>query len=409
MIPASTDDRLNRSRKSRTRLLILAVSMCGLVIVCTFYVELYLFSRSHGTDFDVFDAAATALARHLDPYEATALIPIQEQQANWFGAGADNFFKQNPYLNPPLLAEFLRLLGQGANALRIWTVLQIVALATGTLLAVRLVGWPRRKVWALLLPLSPACYLAVYYGQLSPFSLLSAIGAFIVAPRRPRSAAVLIMFGMVKPQIMAGPLVMLALEAWRLGSLRRYIEGLLIASAVLGGITYLTAGSAVTDKWIDISLSTANTHIGDLLFDPASLTFPLYGLLTSHTASLIVLPLLICWAFQAGKFYPNNPDDNFARARWLALAVTSWLLLTPYVHPYDDILLLPALLVLFHERIGWPTYLAILCWITVPLSWLLGIRVPIIHGLGVLVPATMLLALCLTRGTTCTSGASMHA
>jgi hypothetical protein len=379
-----------RARAPRSALL--ALGLLAVAVVITFYVELYRFSPSRGMDFAILTAAATALGHHANPYDPRVLIPIQELQAHQWGPGADAWFRVNPYLPPPLLAALLRPLGHGTAALYAWTALQVGALLAAAALAARWAGAPRRLQAIALLPLSPACYLAVYYGQLSPFMLLCVCGALLLASRRPELAGAVLVVGMLKPQIMAGALLVLAIDAYRAGRLRRFLRGVVGAGLVLVFCMLLTAGPGVVLAWVQRSAGFADAHIGQEMMDPASLSFILYGQLPSRLATAATALLIVAWAVIAARAYPCAGEAAEQRT-WVAAALAGWLLVTPYAHPHDDALLLPALCVLLGRGMRATTAIALACWVGVPLLWLLGLRVPVVYGLGALAPAAMLIAL----------------
>lgn len=381
---------VRHARIARTVVLTLCLLM--LAVLLTFYVELYRFSPSRGMDFDILTAAATALSHHANPYDPRILIPIQELQAHHWGPGAAAWFQVNPYLPPPLLAALLRPLGHGTQALYVWTALQTGALLAAALMAARWAGAPRHWQAIALLPLSPACYLAVYYGQLSPFMLLCACGALLLAPRYPGVAAAVLVAGMLKPQIMAGAFLLLAFDAYRTSRQARFLAGAGAAALALLLCMLIAAGPGVVHAWFQRSIGFAGAHIGQEMMDPASLSFILYGLLPSRLATAVTALLIAAWAVIAMRAYPRAGGATEQRL-WMAAALAGWLLVTPYAHPHDDALLLPALCVLLGRGVCVTTAVALACWVGVPLLWLLGVRVPVVYGLGALAPAGLLIAL----------------
>jgi hypothetical protein len=81
--------------------------------------------------------------------------------------------------------------------------------------------------------------------------------------------------------------------------------------------------------------------------------------------------------------------------------LTGWLLATPYAHPHDDALLLPAVWYLLdrapYRGIARPlAVLLFATWWLLPMTSVLGLRVPLLRGLG-LIPIMLLLAMLLLQ------------
>jgi len=96
----------------------------------------------------------------------------------------------------------------------------------------------------------------------------------------------------------------------------------------------------------------------------------------------------------------RNPR-RFSHAPLVGQGLCLWLLATPYAHPHDDVLLLPALWLRASDRpathVRALDALFAVTWWLLPMTSVLGLRLPGVRGLGV-VPV-ILLALILTRRT----------
>ena len=365
-----------------------------LSVALLFYVELFLYSRSRGDDLAVFTAAATALNHGQNPYDGPTLLAIQLDQGHRHGAEVERFFRLNPYLSPPLLAAALRLFGHGSTTAILWTTLQIAALVVGATLACTWADARRRLPLAVGLAASPACYLAVYYGQVSPFMLLATSAGLLYAQqRRCGLAAACMVIGMLKPQVMLGPLVIVGLQAWRYTRLRHFCVGLLLSAVGSAIVTVLITSDVVTRAWLSQMAHFSSSGIEQQVFDPGSVSFVSYALLPSSAAAALTLALIAAWLALSIRTMPQRATSTQGVRLWTATTLTGWLAVAPYVHPHDFAVLVPALCTMLRGRSGWRVSLALGCWVCIPLLWLLGVRIPVILGLGTLVPITILVAL----------------
>jgi hypothetical protein len=87
---------------------------------------------------------------------------------------------------------------------------------------------------------------------------------------------------------------------------------------------------------------------------------------------------------------------------WLALGLTCWLLATPYAHPHDDVLLLPVAWYLleagpYHGVARLLAVALFLAWWLLPMGSVLGLRPPVLRGLGI-VPVALVAILLALRG-----------
>ena len=103
-------------------------------------------------------------------------------------------------------------------------------------------------------------------------------------------------------------------------------------------------------------------------------------------------------------------DGDIDERRWLLLGLTLWLLATPYAHPHDDVLLLPVVWCLLDEgpyrgTSRWLAAALFVTWWLLPMTSVLGLRPPLVRGLGI-VPVLLLAALVMLRRAQCASRSS---
>jgi hypothetical protein len=109
---------------------------------------------------------------------------------------------------------------------------------------------------------------------------------------------------------------------------------------------------------------------------------------------------------EGGRGVCNTPGGGEGPGErwWLALGLTCWLLATPYAHPHDDVLLVPVVWYLLDEGPyhGVARLVAValfISWWLLPPASVLGLRPPVLRGLGI-VPVALMAALLALHGST---------
>lgn len=390
-------------RRATTRRALRTIAM---VLVLCFYGEVLTHAPVVGQDFRVFYSAAAVIQHGGSPYDARALTRAEDHLFPARSAAERRDRRANPYIQGPLLAlvfvPFLRFPPTVVYNAYAAALLAVTAVALLVIDRVRRDGVgpiahaPRR---ALPLLLSPVVFLAVLLGQPDPLLLLLFALAWHALQRRHIAlASALLTVACIKPQIMIGPIVLLALLAWRAGGIRSYVGGLLAGAAAVVGCCILFAGALVTGDWLRALVSFGSGTVYTQV-DIAALSTLYLDWLPHALVPLAVIGTVAAWGVWAVSSARRGTPDAAATLRWMGQGLCLWLLATPYAHPHDDVLLLPVLWLYATERLttGGRALGALFAatWWFLPMTSVLGLRLPLVRGLGV-VPV-ILLALILAR------------
>ena len=259
---------------------------------------------------------------------------------------------------------------------------------------------------AFLLLISPVTFLGVLLGQPDAVLLLLLVLALWCLSRgRAAPAGFALALGLVKPQIMAGPIVLLAVLSWRRGQLGPYLAGLAAGVAAFVGSSLLVAGPAVVQGWAHELAGFGGTTVYTQV-DISSLTTIYVGWAPHALGLALSVVTLIAWVGLCAMLWQDTPhpptpspsrgegEHSSPRPRpgrgdggegpgerwWLALGLTCWL----DEGPYHGV----ARLVAVALFIAW--------WLLPPAS-VLGLRPPVLRGLGI-VPVALVATLLALRG-----------
>jgi len=389
--------------RATTRRVLRAIAI---VLVLCFYGEVLTHAPVVGQDFRVFYSAAAVIQHGGSPYDARALTRAEDHLFPARSAAERRDRRANPYIQGPLLAlvfvPFLRFPPTVVYDAYAAALLAVTAVALLVIDQVRRdnggrgVRVPQRT---LLLLLSPVVFLAVLLGQPDPLLLLLfALAWHALQHRHMALAGALLAVACVKPQIMAGPIVLLAVLTWRRGGIRPYLGGLLAGAASVVGCCLLFAGPLATGDWLRALVSFGSGTVYTQV-DIAALSTLYLGWLPHALVPLAVIGAVAAWAVWAVSSVRRGTSDASATLRWVGQGLCLWLLATPYAHPHDDVLLLPVLWLCATKRLttGGRALGALFAatWWFLPMTSVLGLRLPLVRGLGV-VPV-ILLALILAR------------
>jgi hypothetical protein len=295
-------------------------------------------------DLKTFLAAAATLASGGNPYDPGQLVH-QEWRMFPMDAAAQAWTLANPYVQGPLLLAILRpLVGFAlSQAYAIWVAMLALCIAASIVIfipgALRL---PKPRRLAVALAVCPATFAGLLLGQSDAILLLALAGAMWCAARRSYApAGILLTAGLIKPQIIAGAVVLFAILAYRDRALWRYTVG--VACGVAGSIVFAIAlgGRGLLSSWVS-GLGTFG-H-GTVQAEPniSSLTVLYVGVAPHALAAVSVIAALV-WLGAMAAMSSQLSGGPLARARWFGVGMVGWLLVTPYAHPHDDILLFPAI------------------------------------------------------------------
>jgi len=409
-----------------------ALTLIGVVLVLGFYAEVLAHAPVTGQDLRNFYAAATLLRHGGNPYDAGPFLARQEALYHPIHAADRAALAGNPYVQgPPLAIALMPFVGAAPSTVYVlWAVTLGLCAAMALVVLARL--WPaaRSTRRAFLLLISPVTFLGILLGQPDAVLLLALVLALWTLERdhvwSSGLSGLLLTVGLIKPQLIAGPIVLLAVLAWRRGRLAPYAGGVLGGAALFLALSLIVAGPAVVGGWAGelagFGASTVYTQV-----DISSLT-TLYVGWAPHGLSLILSALaLMGWVALCAYTWQRGGTSEAPRW-WLSVGLVGWLLVTPYAHPHDDILLLPAVWLLLGREpsaskrpataVAWQTtgrprsgvgwmrrafvrrgamlslaVLLVAAWWLLPMTSVLGLRPPLVRGLGIVPVALLLVAL----------------
>ena len=386
------------------------LTLIGVILVLGFYAEALVHAPVTGQDLRNFYAAATLLQHGGNPYDAGPFLARQEALYHPIHAADRAALAGNPYVQgPPLAIALMPFVGAAPSTVYVyWAVTLGLCAAMALVTLARL--WPtaRSTRRAFLLLISPVTFLGILLGQPDAVLLLALVLALWTLERdHPWSSGLsglLLTIGLIKPQLIAGPIVLLAVLAWRRGRLAPYTGGVLGGAALFLALSLLGASPTVVGGWAGGLVGFGRATVYNQV-DISSLT-TLYVGWAPHGLSLILSALallgwigLCTWAWRAAG---AGRDERW----WLGVGLVGWLLATPYAHPHDDILLLPAVWLLYIHN---PTMQGMigsisfscskankyilrslfsnslhLAWWLMPMMSVLGLRPPGTRGLGII-------------------------
>lgn len=319
-----------------------------------------------GADFHVFDAAAWALLHGLDPYRAGELV-------------RGSLAVAATYLNQPTGAfPYLPWVGWSMAP---WTLLPYtlafaawgfvafaVVLASARLLAGSL-RWRRPWLIAVVAALSPVAFLGYQVGQMDAvmFALVVAVVAAAGKGKWLLAGACSMAVVLLKPQVTLPLLPLLVVFAVReRGPLRSVLAGQALSLLILVGLPEVLQ-PALLPSW----LTALTTFSHGIAQRPASLmgALALLRMLPNgwHIATGIGSPVTLALAAagaagivlflrsQAAATTRRVTSTTTRAGRVLLLPLAIWLLVCPYVHPYDVLVLLPLVMLILTPGPGTST------------------------------------------------------
>lgn len=313
-----------------------------------------------GVDFLAFYQAARAMLHGGDPYSA------------------------RNFVSAPGLAALLEPLARLPFRAAYWVFTVVTGLlGAGTVVLVgRDLGWRHPELLAAGALVSWIGFSGLLQGQVDALLLAILLGSILLLTRgRTVAAGVVVGLFWLKPDVM-WPLVAFAgVALWpERRALLHYLAGLLLTS-----LLFLGLGAAYLSTWMHALLGLGARAGGqtDLAGLPVLLSAapPGWGLGTGFrspvTWTLIVVILAglswLAYRIATSKQWLQLPRPR--RILWaVGLPMALWLLVTPYAHPYDDLLVLPLLmLVVGKDAVAtreWGPAIAILLMAGAPIVWL---------------------------------------
>jgi hypothetical protein len=339
---------LSQSQRSAGRLdpLLMVWSFMALTSLTIYGVLLWPALPRIGADFKAFYTASQLIAAGGNPYNLNELRAMQNVVLNaGLSPGSPSFYPLDPVANPPLFYWLLRPLTllPPSSAFVVWTLLALLMTVVAVGLATRRLGRVAPgylllgPLWLIALPQS---MVNLIMGQPDALFLLGLVGALLCLEReRPAWAGLILGIGWVKPHVLL-PIacaLLLVERSWR------GVGGLVLGSALGAAASMMWCGPASV-AWLHYLMVDRGTG---LLFS-AQPTLP--SLLSSALGPLANPLGLAAFALVVGLLAANHStfSDLWTRA---GVIVCAWLVLAPYLHLNDDLLIaVPLLLLLITPR-----------------------------------------------------------
>lgn len=302
-----------------------------------------------GTDYNDFYVAATAQRHGQNAYSQDVLTRILQET---FGKSSFSNTVASP---PAFFAAFRPFTALPPRpGYLLWIALSCMVLALGMRSLGRLLGLSPPWLWAL--ALSPPTVIAVFLGQISLLLVACYIWAIDVLLRgRPRAAGLLLALTLVKPHLMLVPAALLCALCWQRGG-RTAALSALVASLAVCALAVPLAEPGSTAHWLGALFTYGGTfdRWQPDLSSLAGIYLPWVSRPVGRALSIVaVLAGIACAAWIVRDFLQQR-DAPGSPLWWrrLGLGIAVWLLVLPYVHPYDDTLLILPVAVLIAEARG---------------------------------------------------------
>lgn len=324
-----------------------------LVMLCTIYTVMVKWGAGLGFDFADFRAAAVVLAHGGNPYDRAQLWRVEDALYNrplHLQTLDFRYYHFDPYHNPPLFAALLTPL---THLPYLWSyaLYSLVVVALGVLgawLTLVALDWTRARWLAIgLALLTTPVFLTLWFGQQSTLLLCALAGTMLcLRHRRHGVAGGLMALGLVKPHLMLPVALVIPILLATMAERRRYLVGLAGTLGALMLATLLLTGSHSLLSWSHDLLQLSNTVEADQSNLPS--LGGLVLLILPHPWNRYVAVLMIGVALALMVVLAGR-----VRARgtfpWLVIPVLMaiWIVTAPYVHTTDQVLILPALALLW--------------------------------------------------------------
>ncbi len=379
--------------------------LAGALLVCTVALDLGALPHETGlgSDFSAFYAAGLTVRAGHNPYNWTQLGQTEAHVGTVVDPQLPMIF--NSYANPPLFAKVMAaytIIPQPVAYA--WWLAAMAAMLVGSLVIIAglySMRGPRSVAFLLLFAVTPIPIVCYYFGQQTPILLLALAGSLALLRRsRPGWAGIIVSVAWIKPHLLFPVIVVLiGILGW--SAARRFIAGLIGSSVVLGLLSWWTTGSYLLWAWVQTLLVYAHRMdngqplLSSLAGVYLSVVKRPWSIVLNDVCMIgwIGLMAVVLWRARRTGVTVNNDGG----LRVIAIALVSWLLLTPYVHPADLVLLgmaLPAVLGPQLEGLSAPLVrLTIGALLTAPTLDLLGFSPNYLFTYSVSVPLFLLAAL----------------
>lgn len=394
-----------RARKSWASchpLLAQAILLSAIGVLCVILYRPICQHNAIGFDFrDYYISAAEARQGH-DSYSLTGAIGLSERLYGLSPARAASDFAGRPNMAGPFTTVLMSAVAwlPPSLAYLAWLALLLAALVASLWGVARL--WPLRS-WTLArlcaFGASPMVFWSLYLGQTTVLVLASWVATLGLLRRRNPFLAGLVLAGglALKPQLLAGPAVLLAVVLWSWRARWRHLVlGCSCGLAAAIACVAVFAEPGAIGHWLAL-IGQAGAHMA--VFDDVSSLSTFYVLHWPRALVALNAATIAAWALLClGLWLRQGRRDPQA---WLVQGSVLWLLATPYVHSHDSLVLLPALWLFWRGMRSHPhptdrmlDLVVLTVWWIAPYATMTNATrlIPGIQGLGILVPVTLAVA-----------------
>ena len=354
-----------------------------------------------GRDFGAFYAAGVTWHHGHNPYNWAQLGEVEAHLPSAGDPGHSMGF--NSYANPPLFAWAMIPFSAISpyDAYLVWLAITIVALLSGLVILARSYGMHGRGWLLLLFAISPISVIALFLGQQTPILLLGLATAHVFLRHgRPELAGVALSIGWIKPHLVF-PLFLLMLVLLKRREASRILVGFGATTIFMGVLSLIVTGEAMFGAWLrelvvyGQTMATSQPDLSSLAgLYMSALGRPWSGYIAALlVVAWILFAAALVWRARRQEIVPS--DDAWFRI--VGTSTATWLLVIPYAHPADLVLLAMALPAVVGRRLenfrDARVRLAIGMLLIAPEADLLGFRPNLALSYSVLVSMTFLAAM----------------
>lgn len=292
-----------------------------------------------------------------------------------------------PFIYPAYVAVLLAPLGKVSlvKAFFIWTGINF--LSTCWLIR-RLMQYPRmfpaqRTAFLITFLAWVPLQLTLSHGQMGLICALAVSETMIALEvRKEWKAGCWLALGLIKPQLIALPLLALLLfRCWR--AIATFMAALVVLLAVTFGkagfwipeyLSFLARFNRSGKEWSLYPLAMQNWRGSVHAMLGTSTSIAAYSLLAVLSLASVLTVVLVCWEPDIRRAslpeLPHSPADRTAR---FSIAILIGLLVSPYLYFHDWVVAFPALAVLFLATVEWSRLRDRYQWLATAILWLIAL------------------------------------
>ncbi len=292
-------------------------------------------SRDFGEDFNVYLSAAHVLKSGGNIYDASRVFVTEQTLLHQAGLQVYEPRALVRVASPPLffwLLQPLTALPLRAAVL-CWELFTLALAAIGFLAALRSLGWQRVGLAVLIFLAMPATLEGILYGEVTALYLFSTGIALALAESYPALAGAVLTMAWLKPPV-ALPVALLVLLFYG-SNTRKLFVGFTVATIAELALTLVTTGPSSLEQWMRGLASFSN----DMAQQPTLVSLSGVYVALSPVAlrsAIEVLSVGLALALTVLWRHRTGPTPTPVMVAWLW---PCWLLLVPYLHFPDEMLL----------------------------------------------------------------------